>query len=90
MHCLVDDRPLRRERGERALHRGPEPMLEDERDEVLLRSRVEEQRPLRDAGAIGDGRGRRAVEAALDEERLRRLADARELVVLVGLPTHEI
>ncbi len=86
---LVDHRACVGQRAEGLVDGRPETMLEHERDEILLGPRIEEERPLRDPGALGDRRRRGRREPSLDEERLRRLADARELLVLVGLPPHE-
>jgi hypothetical protein len=89
VHRFVDDRDTLGDRPERAIDGGAEPILEHERDEVFLRSRVEEQRALGDAGVLRHLRGRGAVEPALGEQRRRGLPDARELVVLVLLAAHE-
>lgn len=63
-------------------------MLEHERDQVFFRRRVEKQRALRDARALGHGGGGRGLEAPLHEEPLGRLADARSLVLFVGFTAH--
>lgn len=85
---LVHQRGPGGQRGERARDGLAEAVLEDERDEVLLRLCVEEERPLGDAGALRHGvRGRR-VEPALEEEREGRLAQPRALVLLVLVAPH--
>lgn len=85
---LVHQRGASGQRGEGARDGLAEAVLEDERHEVFLRLRVEEECPLGDAGALGHGvRGGR-VEPALHEERRGRLAEARPLVLLVLVATH--
>lgn len=86
---LVGDRAALRHRVERRVDGGGQAVLEDERDEILLGARVEEDRPLRDAGARGDLRRGGRVEPALDEERGGGLADAGALVLLVRLAAHD-
>lgn len=85
---LVGDRAARRERGERALDRSRELAREHEGDEVFFRLRIEEDGPLRDASALGDGRRGGGLEPTLDEEGRRRIADAGALVFFVRLARH--
>lgn len=85
---LVGDRGALGQRLEGAADGVREAVLEHERDQVFLARGVEEQRSLGDACALGDGRRRRRVEPALDEERGRRLADPGALVLLVLFATH--
>ncbi len=85
---LVGDAPALGERREGARDGGAQLVGEDERDEILLRLRVEEDRAFRDAGSLGDRGRRRGIEPALEEERRGRLADARAFVFLVALARH--
>ncbi len=86
---LGRDGDVLRHRAERLVDRARERVLEHERHEIFLRRRVEEQRSLRDAGALRDGSGRRRLEPTLDEERSGGLADPRALVLFVGFATHD-
>lgn len=86
---LTRDRRALGQRRERAFDRAAEPVFEDERDQVFLRARVQKDRALGHAGALGHRRRRRRLEAALDEERRRGVTDSRALVFLVGLATHD-
>jgi len=86
---LGGDRRVGRHRAKGLVDRARERVLEDERDEIFLRGRVQKERALGDARALGDGRGGRGIEPALDEERSGRLADSRSFVLFVGFAAHD-